>query len=84
MPVREATAAEVTACHGPDHMTRVANKSALAGADAMAGGAGRTHFSPDTYLNQHTLLCAHLAAGACADVAASVVRYSFLSVRKRF
>ncbi|KAL0025680.1 hypothetical protein WJX77_003831 [Trebouxia sp. C0004] len=74
MPVREATAAEVTACHGPDHMTRVASKSALAAADAVAGGPGRAHFSPDTYLNQHTLLCARLAAGACADVAVAVVR----------
>ncbi|DBB13710.1 TPA: hypothetical protein ACH3X3_000725 [Trebouxia sp. C0006] len=74
MPVREATAAEVSACHGPDHMTRVASKSALAAADAVAGGPGRAHFSPDTYLNQHTLLCARLAAGACADVAAAVVR----------
>ncbi|KAL0033146.1 hypothetical protein WJX79_005419 [Trebouxia sp. C0005] len=73
-PVREATAAEVTACHGPDHMTHVAGKSALAAADAVAGGPGRAHFSPDTYLNQHTLLCARLAAGACADVAAAVVR----------
>ena len=74
MPVREATAAEVTVCHGPHHMARVAAKSALAAADAVTGGSGRAHFSPDTYVNQHTLLCARLAAGACADVAAAVVR----------
>ena len=74
MPVREATPAEVHSCHGPDHMARVASKSALAAADAMAGGPGQTYFSPDTYVNQHTLLCARLAAGACADVAAAVVR----------
>lgn len=80
MPVREATAAEVTACHGPDHMTRIASKSALAAADAMAGGPGQAHFSPDTYLNQHTLLCARLAAGACADVAAAVVRCATCSL----
>ena len=80
MPVREATAAEVTACHGPDHMTRVASNSALAAADAVAGGPGRAHFSIDTYLNQHTLLCARLAAGACADVAAAVVRCATCSL----
>ncbi|KAL3136994.1 hypothetical protein ABBQ32_006589 [Trebouxia sp. C0010 RCD-2024] len=74
MPVREATAAEIAACHGPHQMARVANKTALAAADAMAGGPGRAHFSSDTYVNQHTLLCARLAAGACADVAAAVVR----------
>ena len=55
-------------------MTRVANKTALAAADAMAGGPGRAHFSCDTYVNQHTLLCARLAAGTCADVATAVVR----------
>ena len=72
--VREATAAEIAACHGPHQMTRVANKTALAAADAMAGGPGRANFSEDTYVNQHTLLCARLAAGACADVAIAVVR----------
>lgn len=55
-------------------MTRVANKTALAAADATAGGPGRAHFSSDTYVNPHTLLCAQLAAGACADVATAVVR----------
>ena len=74
--VREASAAEIAACHGPHHMTRVANKTALAAADAMAGGPGRAHFGSDTYVNQHTLLCARLAAGACADVAAAVVRFA--------
>ena len=74
LPVREATVAEVTACHGPGHMGRVAAKASMAAADAMTGGPGRTHFSPDTYLNQHTLLCARLAAGACADTAVAVVR----------
>ena len=78
MAVREATAAEVASCHGPHHMARVATKSALAAADAAAGGPGRAHFSLDTYLNKHTLLCARLAAGACADVAAAVVRYTAL------
>lgn len=73
--VREATAAEIAKCHNPHQMTRVANKTALAAADAMAGGPGRAHFTSDTYLNQHTLLCARLAAGGCADVAAAVVRY---------
>ena len=72
--VREATVAEIAACHGPHHMTRVANKTAVAAADAMAGGPGRAHFSSDTYVNPHTLLCARLAAGACADVATAVVR----------
>ena len=74
MPVREATVEEVTACHSPEHMVRVAKKSALAAADLKAGGSGRTCFSSDTYVNQHTLLCARLSAGACADVAAAVVR----------
>lgn len=64
-------------------MTRVANKTAVAAADAMAGGPGRAHFSSDTYVNPHTLLCARLAAGACADVATAVVRwlYTFAMVR---
>lgn len=74
MPVREATAEEVAACHGPEHMARVEKKSALAAAEVLAGGTGRMHFSPDTYVNQHTLLCARLSAGACADVATAVVR----------
>lgn len=74
MPVREATVEEVTACHGLDHMVRVAKKTALAAADVRAGGPGRAFFSPDTYVNQHTLLCARLSAGACADVASAVVR----------
>ena len=72
--VREATATEIAACHGPHHMTRVAHKTAVAAADAMAGGPGRAHFSSDTYVNPHTLLCARLAAGACADVTTAVVR----------
>lgn len=74
MPVREATVEEVTACHGADHMVRVAKKAAQAAADLMAGGPGKAYFSSDTYANQHTLLCARLSAGACADVATAVVR----------
>lgn len=74
MPVREATVEEVTACHGSDHMIRVAKKSAQAAADLMAGGPGRAFFTQDTYLNQHTLLCSRLSAGACADVATAVIR----------
>lgn len=74
MLVREATAAEIAACHDPQQMARVVSKTAVAAADAMAGGPGRAHFSSDTYVNQHTLLCARLAAGACADVATAVVR----------
>ena len=56
LQVREATAAEIAACHGPHHMARVADKSALAAADAMAGGPGKSHFSRDTYVNQQLML----------------------------
>ncbi|EFN54718.1 hypothetical protein CHLNCDRAFT_24556 [Chlorella variabilis] len=70
LPAREATPAEVQACHIPELLEAV---DVLSEQARLQGGAG-LHFSPDTYVNQHTAMCAKLSAGACVDVAAAVVR----------
>ena len=69
LPAREATDAEVTACHIPELLEAI---DVLSEQSRLAGGTG-LHFSPDTYVNQHTALCARLSAGACVDVARAVV-----------
>jgi hypothetical protein len=70
LPAREATAEEIQACHIPELLARVDLLSEHA---RLQGGTG-LHYSPDTYVNQHTALCARLSAGACVDVATAVVQ----------
>lgn len=68
LPAREASDEEVTACHIPELLEAV---DLLSEQSRLAGGNG-LHFSPDTYVNEHTALCARLSAGACVDVARAV------------
>ncbi|KAL4427667.1 hypothetical protein ABPG75_001756, partial [Micractinium tetrahymenae] len=70
LPAREATREEVGACHIPELLEAV---DLLSEQSRLQGNAG-LHFSPDTYVNQHTAMCAKLSAGACVDVTAAVVR----------
>ncbi len=71
MSCREATAAEIEACHQPALVRAVQALSA-----AAAGSEGEpsppAYFTQDTYINASTFLCARLAAGGCIDVAAAV------------
>ena len=75
---REATAAEVAACHAPDLYPRLEAASTRA---RMLGqpGPGKSddedscvYFTSDTYANPNTAMCARLAAGASVDVAVAV------------
>lgn len=82
LPCREATAAEVAACHRPDLFARLEAASARAEAlsradledeeDSDAFRDTCVYFTPDTYANPNTGRCARLAAGASIDVAVSV------------
>lgn len=71
LPSREATPQEVERCHVPELMTAVnmiSERSRLQGNETL-------HWpTSDTYVNQHTAMCARLSAGACVDVAVAVTR----------
>lgn len=68
IPCREATRPEIEACHVPELAREVDIKSE----EARIRGSS-VPLKPDTYVNQHTSLCARLSAGACIDVAEAVV-----------
>ncbi|PSC68929.1 histone deacetylase 15 isoform X1 [Micractinium conductrix] len=70
LPAREATPAEIGACHIPELLAAV---DVLSEQSRLQGNTG-LHFSPDTYVNQHTAMCAKLSAGACVDVTHAVVK----------
>ena len=115
LPAREATPAEIGACHIPELLAAVdvlSEQSRLQGNTGLhfspggRGGAGGrrgtreawgtgflccyccaavllssqhphiTSYPPsaDTYVNQHTAMCAKLSAGACVDVTHAVVK----------
>ncbi len=61
-------------CHTPELVAKVAAKAAFAAQLVEEGFPGMAHMNGDTYVNPHSYLCARLAAGGCADVAAAVVR----------
>lgn len=69
LPGREASAEEIGACHIPELLEAV---DVLSEQSRLQGNAG-LHFSPDTYVNQHTAMCAKLSAGACVDVTTAVM-----------
>lgn len=56
LPCREATRAEITACHVPELVDAVEQRSMHTAADDTE--AKLTYFTPDTYVNPHTYLCA--------------------------
>ena len=74
----------MAACHSPDLLGRLEAASERAkvlgqagledGEDADALRDSCVYFTPDTYTNPKTSLCARLAAGASIDVAVSVAR----------
>lgn len=86
LPCREATTAEIEACHDPGlahHLAQVSQQAAAleAGPEAAAQAlqpeqqaAACVHLTPDTFANRHTSLCARLAAGASIDAAVAVAR----------
>ncbi|KAG1678202.1 hypothetical protein FOA52_016139 [Chlamydomonas sp. UWO 241] len=67
---RQATVAELAAVHTQGLIKLVEEAS-----HAAAGAPdSRVAITPDTYVNEHTHLCARLAAGGAAEVAALVAR----------
>jgi acetoin utilization deacetylase AcuC-like enzyme len=73
MLCREATAAEIEACHQPE-LVRAIEALSAAAAGSEGEPSSTTYFTQDTYVNASTFLCARLAAGGCIDVAAAVAR----------
>lgn len=56
LPCREATREEITACHVPELVDAVEQRSMhIADADSEIK---TTYFTPDTYVNPHTYQCA--------------------------
>eukprot|EP00891_Asterochloris_glomerata_P007510 jgi/Astpho2/7510/Aster-02076 len=72
LPAREVSEREVLSCHTPELVAKVAAKAAIAAQLVEEGFPGMAHMNGDTYVNPHSYLCARLAAGGCADVAAAV------------
>lgn len=62
---RFATKRELMAVHAPEHVLNM--RAACNGEDGL-------RLPGDTYANEHTLLCAALAAGSAAGLAAAVAR----------
>ena len=73
IPCREATSAEIVACHTPGLLRAVADLSARA-AGSEGEPSGPAYFTQDTYVCASTFMCARLAAGGCIDVATAVAR----------
>eukprot|EP00899_Mesostigma_viride_P015386 jgi/Mesvir1/23849/Mv10652-RA.1 len=63
IPGREITKKELLAVHTPALIEAVEATSAVP----------LTYFSSDTYANEHSALCARLAAGTCVDVVSAVL-----------
>lgn len=72
LPVREATRSELEECHTPDLIDAIQKLSRAASSSVSEGVPTLLRISPDTYLNEHTAMCAALSAGACIDVATAV------------
>lgn len=66
VPARTATTTELLRVHTADHLQRLRL--------FCSGTVPATIIPSDTYINQHTLHCAALAAGSAADAAVRVVR----------
>jgi histone deacetylase 6 len=66
VPARTATTTELLRVHTADHLQRLRL--------FCSGAVPATIIPSDTYINQHTLHCAALAAGSAADAAVRVVR----------
>lgn len=66
VPSRPATEPELLAVHTPDHLRRLV--AHCTGADTSC------RLPSDTYVNEHTLSCALLAAGSAAEAAVQVAR----------
>ncbi|GAX82206.1 hypothetical protein CEUSTIGMA_g9634.t1 [Chlamydomonas eustigma] len=69
IPCREATALELQTVHTPSLISMVEDMSRL---KAIHRDVSLSGVSPDTYVNEHTNLCARLAAGSAAEVAKRV------------
>jgi len=66
VPARAATQQELLRVHTSDHLQRLQM--------FCSGTMPATHIPSDTYINQHTLHCAALAAGSAVEVAVRVVQ----------
>lgn len=64
MPARLATKHELLRVHTPDHLHRLQL--------FCSGQVPPSAIPSDTYINQHTLQCAAMAAGSAAEVAVRV------------
>jgi hypothetical protein len=73
MPSRMATRQELLAVHTPQHLDHLQAACAAAAGGGGAAAAG-VYLPSDTYVNPHTAMCASLAAGSAAEVAAVVAR----------
>lgn len=67
---REATTAELVAVHTEQLVKKVADVSFAH--SLQNGDTSPIMITPDTYANEHTNLCARLAAGSAAEVACLV------------
>jgi histone deacetylase 6 len=63
IPPREATRAELQLVHSTEHISKV---------EATEGNE-LSHFTVDTYANEHSAVAARLAAGICADLASVIM-----------
>lgn len=70
VPCREATLPELCAVH-TDSLVHMVEAASLG---AAASDTCSFSLTPDTYVNRHTYLCAKLAAGGAAEMAALVAR----------
>lgn len=73
IPAREASLPELQSCHSLEliqEMNRLCEEMAY----SVEPATELRKLDKDTHANQHTALCAKLAAGACADVATAVAR----------
>lgn len=68
---REATQSELQAVHAPDLVRLLHYTSCIA---PSHGVDPHSLLGPDMYINDHTFLCARLAAGSAAEAAARVAR----------
>ena len=63
IPPREATRAELQLVHSTEHISKV---------EATEGNE-LSHFTVDTYANEHSAVAARLAAGICADLSSVIM-----------
>ena len=69
MPCREATIAELSAVHTPELVKFVESTS---GSCEPSARPQTQLMTSDSYANEHTYMCARLAAGSAAEVARMV------------